>query len=511
MFKDSYWTTAGLPAAKVVRASKLQRLAALAVMFAFIVLAVANSMAKRPGCDEAWFASPAWNLASHGFMGTTILEPANSWVNGRSYHGIDRHTFWIMPLGPVVQAAWYRIVPFSLLSTRLLSALWGLVAIGAWFCIMLKTSGDERVALAAAALVASDYVLVRSASFGRMDMMCAALVFGAYAVYLCLREQHLSAAVLAGHTLSACALFTHPNGMLSVVLLVLAFVLFDFRNLRKSHVALALLPYCLAALAWGFYISQAPSDFWAQLSGNAAGRLSGLGSPLQSLYSEFQNRYAGGGAPVKLLLFLPLLVGLAGVLAAPALRRQRGYQLLLLLSAFEFIYFWLFESTKLYLYLVYLTPVLDSLLAVSLLYFWPTRKIAVIAVVMSVACINLGGSAFVVRRNNIQDGYRPAADYLKAHTARGELIMGTASLAFELGWDRGLLDDIKLGDASGRHPTWVVVEQRYRDEFDSYRRSEPAAYEHIVNLVRNGCTAAFSQSTYSVYRCGAAEMSNRGQ
>ena len=204
----------------------------------FLALTLLVMLTKRPGCDEAWFAGPAWNLDTRGYMGTPALEPANVWANGRNMTGIDRHTYWIMPLHPLVQAAWYRIVPFSLLSLRVLSMLWALVALAAWFLILRRISTDEVVPYLGTALIALDYVFIRGASHGRMDMMGASLTFSALAAYLCLRERHLVLALMASHALAAAAMLTHPNGILAVATLVLAALIFDRSRLRVWHVAL---------------------------------------------------------------------------------------------------------------------------------------------------------------------------------------------------------------------------------------------------------------------------------
>jgi len=35
---------------------------------------------KDPFIDEGWIASPGYNLAFKGNMGTTVLEPSGSWL-----------------------------------------------------------------------------------------------------------------------------------------------------------------------------------------------------------------------------------------------------------------------------------------------------------------------------------------------------------------------------------------------------------------------------------------------
>ena len=56
-----------------------RELAALALIFAvYFGLGIATILTRAPWQDEAWFGSPAYNLATRGFLGTTVLDPASS-------------------------------------------------------------------------------------------------------------------------------------------------------------------------------------------------------------------------------------------------------------------------------------------------------------------------------------------------------------------------------------------------------------------------------------------------
>src|ERR1700688_2200538 len=97
------------------------RAMAAAVVVVFLALAIVTAVTKAPWCDEGWFASPGWNLAFRGFMGTTVLDPASGTptLHTRTRtDGIDRYTYWVMPLSLVAQAGWYKLAGFSLLRMR---------------------------------------------------------------------------------------------------------------------------------------------------------------------------------------------------------------------------------------------------------------------------------------------------------------------------------------------------------------------------------------------------------
>src|SRR5919205_2717156 len=196
-------TTTGNRLPMVWTSRRLALSLAAAVVVIYLGLALGTSMSRRPWSDEGWFASPALNLATTGSMGSPVLD-ASSWLPG-----INQYTYWVMPLHLVTQAGWYKIFGFSLLSLRMLSAFWGLVALASWFVIMRHLAEDRRIALLTSLLLALDYSFVMGASFGRMDVMCAALGFAGLTAYLTLRERHFAWAVMAGHTLVAASGLTH--------------------------------------------------------------------------------------------------------------------------------------------------------------------------------------------------------------------------------------------------------------------------------------------------------------
>jgi len=69
-----------------------------------VALAAATAQTRLVAPNEGWFADPAIHLATQGFFGTTILDSSGTWLEG-----LDRHTYWILPLHPLALAAVYRV------------------------------------------------------------------------------------------------------------------------------------------------------------------------------------------------------------------------------------------------------------------------------------------------------------------------------------------------------------------------------------------------------------------
>ena len=155
---------------------------------------MAIALTKAPWCDEGWFANPAYNLANHGMMGTTVLEPTGHYLDA-NLKGIQERTYVVVPLQLVMMAGWFKIFGFSLLAMRANGILWGLIALASLYVVVRKLSHSSTIALAAVIITALDFTFLWGAADGRMDTMSMALGMSAQAAYLALRKRKFQLAI----------------------------------------------------------------------------------------------------------------------------------------------------------------------------------------------------------------------------------------------------------------------------------------------------------------------------
>jgi len=481
---------------------RYRRIILACVGILFLALATFRALNDRPGCDEGWFASPALNLATKGHFGTTVIEEANL----KMTTGIHQFTYWIMPLNPLVQAAWYKLVGFGLFQMRTVSVIFGVVALVALYKLLKGLVWDLNVVILALILIAVDFPFIRSAAAGRMDMMSAALNFSTLALYLHLSKRDLNLALLAAHSLVVLSILTHPNGVLGLVGLLSLIFYLDFRKIRWRHIFVSAVPYLVGAGCYGLYISRNSQAFYVQLSGNGEGRLWGVIAPWRALKSEITERYLGLGSAgphyLKLSIFLAYALGIVAAACISEIRRNKGCRVLLIITALFFCYFTLLEGTKLYLYLVHITPLYAVITAFCARWCWvnhPKARPALAAAVCCLALANLCGTGYAILRDSYHRDYLPVVSYLNGHASEDSLIMGSSELHFGLKHKDTLLDDKYLGYRSGRVADLIVVDPRYEWERGVERVKHPEIYQHIVQLLARDYQLVYEHAAYKVY------------
>src|ERR1017187_9413181 len=483
----------------------------LPILLLFVVLAVLCAHVNLPGTDEAWFASPALNLITQGHFGTSVLDPTAAFRKN-NLTGIDRHTYWIVPLYPLVQAVWDRLAGFGLMQVRYFSAAWGLVALWAWYRILMIVCADRRVAVLAVGLMAVDFTFVLAASWGRMDMMAAALGSAGLAAYLSLREKHLTRAVLLSQTCVAAAGLSHPLALGYFAGLLALTLYSDWRRIRFSHAMAACVPYLVGAAGWGLYIRQAPHEFLLQFGGNAADRGVPLSDPAALLFTQFVERfwYMFGMAPdtrglshMKVLILAAYAAGILGALCNRQIRRHAGYRRLLVTGGVTLLAMMAVDSEAHYFYLVHFVLWLIAFTAISIVWYWDRRSVprwALVAVLALVVAVQFATIGRRVSQRAYSTVYLATTGYLKQHAGSQDLIMGSAELAFELGFGGNLVDDQRLGYRSGKRPSFIVIDSnRYAEWIPQYERREPETYRYIHDMMTREFHPVLDNPAYKIY------------
>lgn len=477
----------------------------------YMALAIGTLLTKQPWCDEAFVASPVLNLISEEQHPETSLYEIMGVPFVKEMEG---YTYRQMPFGVLAKIAWYKIVGFGLFSTRADAILWGFLALGACFAIVNALSGCRKTALLAVALLSVDYYFILDAADGRVDMMSVSLGFAGIAAYLLLRERNFTSALPVGHTFVMLSGMTHPNGVLPLAGLIFLSLYLDFNRIKLKHILLSFVPYMLGGVGLAWYIAQNPDAFFYQFG--AVGS-SSPGLSLESFKEEIAKRYlhsfglrwdnpfeikASLLSRLKIFTLAGYIIGVIGLISVRELRRNRKFLALFITTVMYFLIMTIFIVNKRFYYLPYITPLFASCLAIFSMWAWRTRflpRIAVGAAIGGFMLLQTGGDIHRIKKDYYHTRYLPMMSVLKSTAGKDDIIMGSAELAFGLGFSDRLVDDSRLGFYSSIRPDIIVTEPRYRALVPFFMSSEPPAALHITNLMDNEFKQIYADNYYRIY------------
>lgn len=474
--------------------------AAVLISLSVGVVAARN---RLPWSDEGWFSSAAYNLAHHGFFGTTVMES-----HGTGLTRIDQRTYWVMPLYLLGEALWYKVSSSTILATRAFSLfIWYPIGLGSFWLFLSRLRLGPGIPLLAASLLATSFIFIDNAAFARPDMMCCALGLAGMAVYLTWREKHFYRALFAGNFLIAASGLTHPNGIFHFVGLTVIVLWFDRHRIGWRALTASALPYLLLGLVWGLYIARDVHAFRDQLLANGTnGRWTGSFNPIAILRGEALRYMTAFGlvtrgfALAKNYALMAYAAAVAGCLLTPSLRGRRSVRLLLTLLACYFAAMCVFNQ-KLSYYLVHIVPFYVAILAVWIGWIWENaprlRRMVVLAVVALMA-VETSGILIKAMTRAYQAPQRAAIAFLRAHAKPDDRIYGSAALIYGLDFDPRLRDDPYLGLKSGRLPDVVVVETLYRILYDGWAKERPGDMQRIRDRLQM-YRLAYHDGDYEVY------------
>src|SRR5829696_3645095 len=486
----------------------------LCILAIYLPLSVGTALTEIPITDEGYFANPAFNLLTKGSFGTTILE-----TFATPFKGMERHTYWIMPLQPLTLSIWYRVFGFGVFSTRSLSIVWGLVALVSWFIIVRSLFKRTWLGFLLLALLSCDYIFIVGASSGRMDMMSAALGFAGFATYLQLRERSLIWAILVSQSLIVMSGLTHPMGLLPFFGLLCLSLYFDRKRIGFKHVLIALTPYVIGGVAWLSYILQDSSSFVSQFLGNAmmgseestGSRFVGLFSPFTGLKLELTHRYVAnfGWGPrdtsathFKILFLVLYVCGVLGSLLVRKIRRTANYRILLGMTLIYFVGLTLIDSQKKFYYLVHIVPFYLTMCALFISWCWKRPnlfgKTAALAL-SAIGLVEIAGLTYRIRRDNYRNSFQPAVAALKQNATAQSSIVTNPGVAFGLGFPENVFNDPVFGYNTKKRFDYIVIDPETATGVEQIKNRNQEVYDYITRLLADEYSPIYDHRSYTIY------------
>lgn len=473
--------------------------AAVAVSGALFLLAAWH---RVPNTDEGYFANASYNLARHGFLGTTNLEPSRLGLLR-----IERLTYWVMPLQLVLEAAWFRLVAPTAFLARLLYLPLVPAAAYCQFRVVRGVTADPAVALLASALLPLDYYFLYAGTAARPDLLCLTLGLSGLAAYLALRERSLSLASCVAAAAIGTSLLAHPNGLLHALGLGVIAASLDGRRLGARRLVAAALALLTPLLPWVAYAALDPEAFLAQVRGNGGGRFATTLNPALLVWRELVDRYAiayGWSSGDWVVRAKSLALGsywLALAWLVLARSRTRAEVRILLRLALGYVLAQCVFNQKLAIYLIHVAPWYTAALAAAAVELWrarPAARALVAAAVAAIVVLQAGGFAVMTLTRSAPAAQARVVAAVERAAPQARLVFASASFAFATGFDPRYVDDAELGARSGRRPDVIVVDSFWRAHWDEWRRARRPALARVHERLA-GYAKAYDRDGYQVY------------
>ncbi|MFB3923223.1 MAG: glycosyltransferase family 39 protein [Terriglobia bacterium] len=238
---------------------------ALCVLLYVVLATIYLERWPVPDFDEGLAANPALNLIRKGNFGSSAMSGALD---------MERVTFWILPLHPLLIWVPVRFFGFHLWGVRLLSVVCGFLTLLILYKLARTLGVDRGAASLLVLFIGTDFMFLSIARWGRMESLLCSLYVSL--LFFLVRASHIAGgwSYFVPGLLAGASLLTHPLGGLAIpAFLVLSWAgpslpsgekLDATSWLRKAAafalgLILACLPYCV------FVLIEGPGEFWRQM------------------------------------------------------------------------------------------------------------------------------------------------------------------------------------------------------------------------------------------------------
>jgi 4-amino-4-deoxy-L-arabinose transferase-like glycosyltransferase len=204
--------------------------------------------------DEAWDASLGDELAATGVLRHPFIQ---------NFGGME--VYFIQPriLLPIVCAGVCKIAGYSIFISRLPSLLFGVLAVIALYHIAERFFGDKQSFFICLAAIINPWFWVTSRCCRPEIYYTALALLFLWLVISYFRRDRALIAFLAGIT-AALASLTHPNGLLIVIAISIAWIVWKGKPHLPKFILWALAGFILAILPYAIY------TFWASSQPNVS-------------------------------------------------------------------------------------------------------------------------------------------------------------------------------------------------------------------------------------------------
>ena len=267
------------------------------ILLSFFILIYSFNLDKFPKVwtDEAWFINPAYALATHGILGTTMKAG-----------GIANYTYWQPPVFFLLLATSFKLFGFGIIQARMVSVFLGFLTV--LFTYLLgKRLYNKKIGLLASLLLISNPLFFYICRQSRMDIAVACFTLIALYYILIALKDSKPVFYFVSSFFAMLALLSHPNGLMGIIAIILIILVYkvDIKgfklNLKLKEIIFFISGIILPLVPYLYYISLDFPEFKGQIGSNIGSSTSNI---LTNIISE----------PTRYITLLTFLNGIEGIL-----------------------------------------------------------------------------------------------------------------------------------------------------------------------------------------------------
>ena len=229
--------------------------------------------------DEVYFSNPAYNLAFHGFLGTTMMP---------TFYNIANYTYWQMPFYMILLATSFKLFGFGIIQARIVSVIFGFFTV-LFTYLFAKELYSQKIGLIAATFLIFNplfFIVVRQA---RMDIVIVCFILIALYFIINGLKNNRGIYYFGSGIFAGLSVLTHPNAVMGIISIVLIYCMYkiDFKtfkvNFKLKEIIYWILGPVLLVIPYLYYISLDFHNFLNQFNTNI---ISSASTPLNNIFTE---------------------------------------------------------------------------------------------------------------------------------------------------------------------------------------------------------------------------------
>jgi hypothetical protein len=182
-------------------------------------------------------------------------------------------------------------------------------------------------------------------------------------------------------------------------------------------------------------------------------------------------------------------------------RANDGQRVLLTLLGVWFLVMTFFVGFKTPMYLVYVIPLWDAVLALCLWKCWSSGRVArsLAAAALAVfVVLNWQSLWLKCTENSYAREWAPSVEFLRPYTRQGARVYATSALGFDIDF-RLFTDDGRLGLYTHKTPDVILLDYSYQWWLDRFEAVEKPVYDYIERLLASKYHVANKSGSFIVY------------